>query len=221
MALQIDQPPTGAYAILADSVRRMAALGGAAAQSVNVADPARLNAALPHKVFVLDNDDIVKGHDLDSARLVSWRFLILDGQTPVAAVELSCDAQGQNLKFASINVGPFVAATRTAVLHAENLLQVKNGDYELRALKAPSVYVMALWLKDLRGTNDLVLPIGPANQAVAPSPQIASTLGYAATVQAPHQSSADFLNALKPSANAARSFDSAPQGPSPSPPPVP
>jgi hypothetical protein len=221
MALKIDQPPPATYTVLTDAVSRMATLGGAAARSVNVSDPSRLSASIPHKVYVLDSDDIANGRNLGSARLVSWRFLILDGQTPVAAVELSCDAQGQNPKFASINSGPFVAATQATVLRAEALPQVVNGDYELRALKAPSVYVMAIWLKDLQGTNDLVLPMGPANQAVAPAAQIASTLGHAVAVAPSPQSPTDFIDALRPSANAARSFDSAPRGASPAPPPTP
>lgn len=217
MPLKIDQPPPAAYIVLADAVSRMGALGGAAARSVNVADPSRLIASVPHKVYVLDADDIANGRNLDSARLVSWRFLILDGQTPVAAIELSCDAQGQNPKFASINSGPFVAATRDAVLGAESLPKVINGDYELRALRAPSVFVMALWLKDLQGADDLVLPMGPVNQAVAPAAQIASTLGRPSAAAPLPQSPTDFIDALKPSANAARSFDSTPKVQPPTP----
>jgi len=211
MSLHIEKPPPTAYKMIADAIKRMSIAGGTAARAVNVSDPSRLNAATPHKVFVLDADDIVNGRMLDVAQLVAWRFLLLDNQTPIAAVELSCDGKGNNLKFASVNVGPFVVGTRAAILQAEGLDVVNEGEYDLRALRAPSVYVMAIWLKDRQGTKDLLIPITPSNQAVAPVSAMASTLGVSAPPPHPPQEADTFLNALRPAARQARTFDSSPQ----------
>jgi hypothetical protein len=215
--LTIGNPPQSAYTLVADAVRRLAGAGGAA-RALAAADPSKLSVALPHKVYTVDADAIAQGGKLDRARLVEWRFLILDGQSPVAAVELSCDEQGRNLKFAGLNTGPFVAGTRDAVLHAEGLDAVKNGSYELRALRLPSVYVMALWLKDLVGENDLLLPFGPSSHAVAPAEHRAGTLaGVANPTPAPHLAPDDFFGALRDSARDAVSFDSSPRQTRPTP----
>ena len=36
------------------------------------------------------------------------------------------------------------------------------GNYEVRMLRVPALYVVALWLKDLDGDDDLIVPLVPA-----------------------------------------------------------
>jgi hypothetical protein len=63
-----------------------------------------------------------------------------------------------------------VAGEEQAQGVAERLPEIQQGQYELRALRVPALYLMSLWLKDLQGNEDrfLVLPpVFPPLQALA------------------------------------------------------
>ncbi len=61
-----------------------------------------------------------------------------------------------------VNEGPFVKATAAAQKAAAKLPQVREGSVEARVIRIPALYVMALWLKDLDGDDDVVIPMAPA-----------------------------------------------------------
>ena len=85
-----------------------------------------------------------------------------------------------------------------------------RGSYELRLLKAPSVYVIAVWLKNLSGGDDIVLPV----------PEVAAaTRSRSAGGGALPQTGKNFLQGLKPSASQALRFDSRPGVAGPTSPP--
>jgi hypothetical protein len=201
MPLQLASPPANAYQLIAQAISRLSTVGGSVERVTSVNDPSKLSAALPHMVYVMRNDAIAQGQNVDNARLVAWRFLIQYGTQTLGAIEFSCDSRGQNLRFASLDTGPFAQGTRDAVTIAEGLSSVRAGSYELRALKAPSVYAMALWLKNLQGRDDIVIPITPAG----PGPQAASK-GGAPLPQDPRE----FLGGIQADAAAAQQFDSMP-----------
>jgi hypothetical protein len=146
------------------------------------------------------NDAIAQRQNVNSARLVAWRFLIQYGTRTLGAIELSCDSRGQNLRFASFDTGPFAQGTRDAVAIAENIPSVSAGSYELRLLKAPSVYAAALWLKNFLGKDDIVIPITPTG------PGQPASLGGGPSPQGPRE----FLDGIQVAAAAAQQFDSAP-----------
>lgn len=200
MPLQLASPPPNAYSLIAQAMSGLSTVGGAASQVTKVADPSQLNAALPHQVYTLGSSEIAQGRNLNQARLIAWRFLIQYGLKTVAAIELSCDARGANLSFASLNTGPFAQGTRTVVAQAEAFDVVQKGSYELRVLKAPSVYVMAVWLKNLGGGDDIVLPI-PAGPTAVGAP-----IGGSLPV-----SSNNFIQGLRSQAIMSLQFNNSPQ----------
>lgn len=204
MTLQLVAPPANGYELIAQAISRLSTAGGSADRVTKVNDPSKLSVALQHNVYTLRSSDIAQGRNLDKARLLAWRFLIQYATNTLAAIEFSCDSQGQNLRFASLDTGPFAQGTREAVKMAEGLTDVKAGSYELRALKAPSVYVMALWLKNLQGGDDIVVPIAPAGPGRQPASEGGASLP---------QSPADFLDALRPAAATTLRFDSTPPPP--------
>jgi hypothetical protein len=201
--LQLSNPPANAYQLLVQAIIRVSAAGGAASEIANVADPSRLSSVLPHKVYTLGASQIAQGRDLDRARLTGWRFLIQYGTKVLAAAELSCDPTGANVRFSSIDVGPFAKATRDVVMAAERLESVRRGSYELRVLRAPSVYAMAVWLKNLEQGEDIVLRIDPTAQA--------QTSGQAIGGDRWTQSSSQFVQSIRPAAKQSLSFDSRPK----------
>jgi len=129
MPLQLAVPPANAYALVADAISRLSFAGGTAADKVTrVSDPSRLSTVAQHRVYVLGAAEIAAGRGLDRARLVAWRFLIQYGSRILGAVELSCDAGGGNLRFASLDVGPFGEGTYRVVARAERMDAVIRGN---------------------------------------------------------------------------------------------
>jgi hypothetical protein len=102
----------------------------------------------PHQVFTATRDDVLGRRVLAAAQETSWRDV-----TGTSAAE----AASRNGEFVitSINEGPFVASTEDALARARQL----DGDYELRVLSIPALYVFALWL---RGESDVLIPMSPA-----------------------------------------------------------
>jgi len=134
-------------------------------------------------------DALAQGKLLEAARQTSWRYLLIQDNAAVAEAELSVGrrgakgAAGRSLEFVGLTHGPFAAATIDALDAAERLPQVASDDYELRLLKIPAVYLVALWLHGTR--EDILIPMGNApgslksNQPYTESAVIAALRGPA------------------------------------------
>jgi hypothetical protein len=193
MAIQFTTPPPESAALVSRALVTLSKpRPGSAAKMPHGAGPLPLNFSLPHPIYQLDVADIQQGKNLDSARRVGWRFLILDGKKTVAAVELTYSFG--RLEFSQLEEGPFPEATREALRLVENTVAVANGNFEFRLLRAPGVYVVAVWLKDFRRNNDIFVPLAPTKGS--------SGIVGASLIQ--NQSA--FLAALKPLADQAMSF---------------
>lgn len=124
------------------------------------------SAAAPHPVYFVSLDDVALGRVLASPSLTGWRYILFDADAPRLAAELSAAEAGAPLSFSHFNEGPYVEGLVAAVAIAEGLESVRGGDYELRLLTVPSLYLDALWLS---GADDLFIPLGPAPGALDPS----------------------------------------------------
>src|SRR5215468_6718442 len=125
-------------------------------------DPKKLQATAPHTVYELGLGDVAAGAGLDKARPIAQRYLLVQANRPVAAAEIAVARDAPASRFAQLNDGPFVAGTQTAIAEAEQLPAVQRGDYELRLLRIPALYVVALWLASTDpSAGDLVIPIAP------------------------------------------------------------
>jgi hypothetical protein len=150
----------------------------------------------PHPVHTLGLDDLAAGRGLADAPLVAWRYMVSDGGKPPAAAEVTVDRDGHPTAFDHINRGPFVSATVRARKAAAKLPSVRDGDVEVRMLRIPALYVMALWLKHLDGGPDTVIPLDPAPDFLE------AKRAY---------TEAEFLQALAAPARARLAFDNRPR----------
>jgi hypothetical protein len=119
--------------------------------------PRGVSLSAAHEVYSAGVDELAAGGGLASAAPVARGFLVMDGPNAVASVEQDTEGGG-----VSSTEGPFADATARAIERAEEDPQLADGDYELRALRVPGLYLMALWLKDLNGDGDVVIPLEPA-----------------------------------------------------------
>jgi hypothetical protein len=153
MPLKPLEPPESVRTAAAAQVHQLATPHGifAALREVVKED---LALVAPHRMYSLQLDSIpAKG--LQAAKPSGWRFLIADRERVVASAELADDSGNAPL----INSGPYVSSTAAAIDELERLPEIADGDYELRILKVPGLYVVAAWLV---GERSVVVPLAPA-----------------------------------------------------------
>jgi hypothetical protein len=211
MPLQVASAPAEAFPLLAQAVRRVSSGRGATGRAIAVPDPSKLSVAIPHQVYFIN----VLDEPLSRARLVSWRFLLVNETTPLAVIDLHCDSTGGNLSYAKTTIGPFVAAIQQAVATGEHLDEVVTGTYELRALIVPSIYLQALWLKDLAGSNDIIISFKPTSpgtfQVLRNAAALAPSGGGPSVARSAQRSVDSFFAEARQTASRKLAFNNAPR----------
>jgi hypothetical protein len=127
-------------------------------RALGQANPLDLALAAPHDVYFLGLDQLVEGVDLEAAKPIGRRFLVMAGDEAISSAEIAApDGSGFQA-----NEGPYVAASAAAITQAEADPDLSTRDYELRLLRIPALYFVALWLKDDRDRDyDVLIPLDP------------------------------------------------------------
>ena len=199
MPIEFPTPPADALKAATDGVvevHRAEAPGRARVRGLRDIGPKGRRLASPHRVHNLRLTDLGKPGALRDAPMTAWRYLVEDDGAAVASAEVGVDAKGAVRGLDHVNEGPFVKATAAAQKAAEKLPQVRDGKVEARVIRIPALYVMALWLKDLDGDSDVIVPMAPA------PPYLEANRPY---------TEREFLKALAGPAKARAQFSNAPQ----------
>lgn len=112
-------------------------------------------------VYHLGLNDLVENRAIAAAELRSWRYLIEHSGEVVASADAVIDAEGKPV-FSHVNEGPLVNGITSAIHTANSQEMLQRGEYEVRLLMVPALYVAALWFVDTTGAQDYTMPIGPA-----------------------------------------------------------
>ncbi|MFC7713593.1 hypothetical protein [Nonomuraea recticatena] len=117
-----------------------------------------VEVSTPHQVFALLVRDIEAGAGLETAQPVGWRFLLESGGNVLAGAEVSETPERTfpPTFYRSSSVG----ATATAVKAARALPQLQLARFDLRLLRIPELYQIALWLHS--PNTDLLIPLTPS-----------------------------------------------------------
>jgi hypothetical protein len=199
MPIEYPKPPAEAEKAATTGVldvHRAQAHGQARARSLREIGDGGRRLAAPHAVHNLGLTDLEKPGRLADAPMTAWRYLVEEAGATVASAEVGVDAKGAVRGFDHLNEGPFAKATAAAQEAAAKLPQVRDGKVEARVIRIPALYVMALWLKDLDGDDDVVVPMAPA------PPFLEANRPY---------SEREFLKALAGPAKARGAFSNAPE----------
>jgi hypothetical protein len=159
MALRLPNTTKETLDAVASHLSELAARDNFGDRALNRANPESLALAAPHDVYSLGLEDLAQGAALDEATLVARRFLVIDGETPIASAEIATPEYG--LAFQA-NEGPYVESTAAAIAQAESDPGLAEGDYEVRVLRIPALYFIGLWLKNEQSERDIVIPLAPA-----------------------------------------------------------
>ena len=160
MTLRVPEPTEESVETVRSHLSALARRAAFRDRALARADPSGLALAAPHDVYSLGLGDVAEEASLDDASVVGRRFLVMDGDKAIASAELSVEESGAAGFQAS--EGRYVESTAAAIDQAERDPDLADGDYEVRVLRIPALYVMALWLKDERGGADFLIPLDPA-----------------------------------------------------------
>lgn len=163
MPLRLPPPPPTGLEVITAALEGLLSTQGPAARALSIGreDDAGtgLAAVAPHLVYFAGLEDVAQGRMLSAARPTSWRYILVRGDNAYAAAEVTVAEDGQLGGFSHVDRGPFALNIVAAVELAEITETARGGDYEMRLLSVPSLYLVALWL---HGTEDLLLPLEPA-----------------------------------------------------------
>jgi hypothetical protein len=167
MPITLRSAPRGAAAVLASHLTELARERKLPQRMPQIRMEA-LSHSEAHPVYFVPLNALAQGKLLDAATQTAWRYLLVQDNAAVAEAELSVPRRGAKtaktaktarpVEFASLTHGPFAAATVDALSAAEQLPQVERDDYEMRLIKIPAVYFVALWLHGAK--QDILVPMG-------------------------------------------------------------
>lgn len=162
MPLTFAEPPRDGLTVLNRGLQAVQEARAAGAEGgLELAAEAPVSAMRPHPVYELGLEDLAAGRGLEAARLVAWRYpLVVNNQIREAA-ELYPSADGRRSRFGAVTTG-YVSGSEHALALIDRLPEVQQGEYEIRGLSVPALYVMAFWLKDQRGGQDRLVILPPA-----------------------------------------------------------
>ncbi|UGT43846.1 hypothetical protein LTV02_10850 [Nocardia yamanashiensis] len=159
MPLQLPEPPAEVPEKVKGRLHAFADGGKFSTKALKSARKEQLALTTPHEVFTMGLDDLAAGAGLDRAESVGWRYLVSDGNQVIASAETAPAADGSQ-EVSQFTEGPFVLGTDKAVKVVRKLPQLEKKGYELRLLRIPALYVMALWLHS--PSDDLLVPLEPS-----------------------------------------------------------
>lgn len=187
MPLHQPHPPTGVDDSVRSKVRQFAGNTHHSLKGLHGASADHVDVTTPHQVFTMGLDDLTSGAALDKARSVGWRHLVEEHGKPIASAETTLAEDGTTHVPSHVSEGRFVDATAAAVAAAQALPQVAAADFELRLLRIPALYFMALWLHS--PTTDLLMPMAPSpigqEGQVVPAAEVLNELSQRARAAAP------------------------------------
>ena len=160
MTVSFATEPKDSRSALEDGLRTLAGNPTRIAQA-HLAAIAGAKAPPPLPVTVFPLDELAAGKDPRGASPIAWQYLLVTNDQPVRTAEVIRDSQGR-FTFAAISGGQAAGVAR-AIEVAETTQATAGGNYELRLIRVPALYVTAVWLQDRsRKADDFFVVVPPA-----------------------------------------------------------
>jgi hypothetical protein len=162
MMLVNSEPPLGSLDALAAELSSADADGRLAAYLEQPTRLDALTATAPHRLYVLDVEDLTADDDASVARYSGWRYLLEVNRRAVAIATTVLDEAGRH-SFGGIATGPAVASVVFAVHVADELLRTEEENFVIAAIGVPALHLMLLQLSNADASRLRFLPIGLAS----------------------------------------------------------
>jgi hypothetical protein len=164
VTLRVPEPTAESIEAVQENLSQLAGRVKFRRRALRQANPLDVALAAPHDVYALTLEEVANEASIQDAQPVGRRFLVMEGGTAIASAEVSGRDDGSGFQATE---GPFVEATAAAIASAEDDPELADGEYEVRVLRVPALYLMALWLKDEKGDGDVVIPLDPAPEPLS------------------------------------------------------
>lgn len=175
MPLKVVKPSAAVTDVIREHLGQISSVGRFRTQRLSAAAPASLSLAAPHPVYNLGLSDVKGRNALGKAKLTGWRYLVMEDGDAIAAAEAVQPSARAKPLFSHTNEGPFVDSTAKAIEAAEQLPEIKKGQYELRVLRVPALYLVALWLRSgAKSRGDIFIPLDPAPPGIKGGEQLSA-----------------------------------------------
>jgi hypothetical protein len=162
MPVTFAQPPQQVAEVTQNKLQEMALGQHFRIAPLATAQASQIQISSGHAVYNIGLDDLLSNKPLSALPLTAWRFIVRSGATEAAAAETFTDPQKGTADFASVNSGPFVSGTITALQTIATDPAFAQGDWEGRMIRVPALYVMAIWAHDKKTGNDIIRVTAPA-----------------------------------------------------------
>jgi hypothetical protein len=168
MALSVVQPAAAVTEMIRARLGDIAERRAFRTRGLAETAPQALQLSLPHPVFNLGIDDLASPAPLERAAMTGWRYLVMEGTRVVAAVEAAARWRNDPATYSHTNEGAFVQSAARLLGEADGWPEMRSGRHVIGLLRVPSLYFMALWLRDAqgRGQHDLFVVLDPAPQGL-------------------------------------------------------
>ena len=159
MPLLIEKPPKGFEKVLDASVAELVGHG-----AIAMGSRARPAVSAPIRVYHLGADAVASGKGIAAAQPTGWlATLTTDGEVR-GTIELippkparKGAAPSAGVRFGGFTTGPLQRGLAAAVEMAAKT--TGRSKVEVSVLRAPALYLLALWLRDEKG--DRLVPVAP------------------------------------------------------------
>ncbi len=128
-----------------------------------------VQAALP--TYNLGLEELAREKDIKQAKEVGWRYLLKENREVIASIDI-LTRRNERPVFAQTNEGPYVRGISKALTRVAEMDEVQRTDFEARVLTVPALKIVALWLKDDTGNDDLIMPIEPTPPPLVPNKEM-------------------------------------------------
>jgi hypothetical protein len=126
------------------------------------AKPEQIRLSSGHPVYNLGLKDIVDGKPAAQLTITTWRFIVQGSGAEPAAAETLPGGGSTQAEFSSVNSGPFVSGTIDAFAAITKDSAFAKGDWEIRLLRIPALYIAAAWVHEKSSGEDRLRPVQPA-----------------------------------------------------------
>jgi hypothetical protein len=155
------EPPRGSLDALAAELSSANADGRLAAYLEQPTRLDALTATAPHRLYVLDVEDLTADDDASVAQYRGWRYL-LEVNRRAVAIATTLDEAGRH-SFGGIATGPAVGSVVFAVHVADALVPVGEENFMIAAIDIPALHLVLLQVSNADASRLAFLPIGLAS----------------------------------------------------------
>lgn len=162
VALIFKQEPSEVAEVVRAGLKKMedkrASSTARLARTTAIGGTPELTQTIP--VYNIGIKDLAENRGLEAASHIGWRYLLGHDSEVIASADAYLFPD-RKPEFAQVNEGPMVQGIVSGIHAANSEETIARGEYEVRLLVIPALYVAALWLVDIVSGNDKIIPIAP------------------------------------------------------------